>query len=252
MALRPSHDPRPPVQGPSPQSRPGGPWVRGAQHTQPSSSIISAPLSGPIFPGMALSDENDHQEQEGPVLLDERSAPNFRVAFGKLLSQSSSVEVAILRIRLAAVDLSGRELETVKRFRVLVAEANAQTVEEETYALTMDPLKRENLSRVLGLLRSGILEIRSAPLGGWSPDFSVFSGDCGPQSLLIGLHWFHRPFPHRGPAWAVRLGAEEARRAQARFGGLWKEAHDIGPAIRRLIERTAVRRPASSRLGLQP
>ncbi len=194
---------------------------------------------------MAPSDQKEQQHHEGPVLLDERTVPDFRVVFGKLLSQSSSVEVGILRIRLAAVDLSGRELASVRHFRVLVAEANAQTVEEESYALTMDPLKRENLTRVLGMLRTGILEIRSAPLGGWSPDFSIFSGDSGPQNLLLGLHWFHRPFPHRGPAWAVRLGVEEARQAQIRFEGLWKEAHDIGPAIRKLIERTSVRRTAS-------
>lgn len=182
------------------------------------------------------------RDRDRSGLLDERIPTNFRVVFGDLLSRSSSVEIAILRIRLAAVDLSEGELGKVKRFRVLVAEANAQTVEEEAYALTMDPLKRENLTRVLGLLRSDILEIRSAPLGGWSPDFSIFSGEGGPRDLLLGLHWFHQPFPHRGPAWAARFGANEACRAHLRFLELWEGAHDIGPAIRKLMERTALRR----------
>jgi len=57
------------------------------------------------------------------------------------------------------------------------------------------------------------------------------------------LHWFRRPFPHRGPAWAVSLGAKEARRAHLRFHELWKSSHDIGPAIRRLMERTAFPQP---------
>ena len=177
-------------------------------------------------------------------LLDERCATKFRVQFGKLLSASSTVDTAILRIRLGAVDLSARELKNLRRLRVLVAEVNAQTVEGETYALVMDPEKRQNLTRLLNLLQKGILQIRSAPLGGWSPDFSVFSLNHVPQAVLLGLHWFYRPFPHRGPAWAARFGAREASRAQARFHELWDGAHDIGPAILRMMERTSDRAPA--------
>ena len=180
-------------------------------------------------------------DQSHPALLDERSAKSFRAVFGDLLSRSCFVDAAILRVRLGAVDLSARELRGLHRLRVLVAEVNAQTVEGEAYALVMDPVKRENLTRVLTLLQTGVMEIRSAPLGGWSPDFTVFSQVQGPQALLLGLHWFHRPFPHRGPAWAARFGAEEAQRAHARFRELWAGAHDIGPAVLRLMERTRVR-----------
>jgi len=174
-------------------------------------------------------------------LLDERSTTSFRSLFGDLLSRSSAVDTAILQIRLGAVDLSARELTGLHRLRVLVAEVNARTVEGEAYALVMDPVKRENLNRVLNLLQTGVMEIRSAPLGGWSPDFTVFSADQCPHSLLMGLHWFHRPFPHRGPAWAVRFGAEEASMAHDRFHELWAGAHDIGPAVLRLMQGTSVR-----------
>ena len=174
-------------------------------------------------------------------LLDERSPKSFRTSFGDLLSRSTDVDAAVLRVRLGAVDLSAQELTGLHRLRVLVAEVNAQTVEGEAYALVMDPEKRENLTRVQNLLRTGIMEIRSAPLGGWSPDFTVFSGDQGPHSFLMGLHWFHRPFPHRGPAWAAIFGAPEALRGRARFRELWAGAHDIGPAVLRLMERTTVR-----------
>jgi hypothetical protein len=179
-----------------------------------------------------------------PNLLDERDPNGFRGIFGDLLSRSCAVETAILRIRLGAVDLSARELVGVRHLRVLVAEVNTQTVEAEAYALVMDPVKRMNLTRILTLLQTGILELRSAPLGGWSPDFSIFSGEEGPFSLLLGLHWFYRPFPHRGPAWATRFGAEEAALARARFEEIWRGAHDIRPAILRLVERTAVRASA--------
>jgi hypothetical protein len=182
-------------------------------------------------------------------LLDERSPEGFRHIFGELLTRSVALDTAILKIRLGAVDLSSHELSGLQRIRVLVAELSARTLEEEAYALVVDREKRDNLERILELLRRGSLEIRSAPLGGWSPDFSVFSGDHHPHSVLIGLHWFQRPFPHRGPAWAARFGAREARWAAGRFAGIWAGAHDIGPAVRRLLERAAQRREPHAGVG---
>lgn len=182
----------------------------------------------------------DSQSDCLPCLLDERSATSFRTIFGRALLRSRTVEAAILRIRLGSVDLSAREVAGVQGLRILVAEVNARTVEQEAYGLIMDPTKQQNLLRVLGLLEEGRMEIRSAPLGGWSPDFSIFSGGEGPHTLLLGLHWFRRPFPHRGPAWAARFGPDEARRAQLRFQELWEGAHDISPAVHRLIGSDAL------------
>lgn len=172
-----------------------------------------------------------------PELLDERGPLQFRTVFGKLLSESAEVDTAILNVRLGAVDFSSLEVSVLRRLRVLVAEVNAQTVEGEAHAMAVDPRKRRNLARLLRLFRDGILEVRSAPLGGWSPDFTVFSEDSSPHALLVGLHWFQWPFPHRGPAWAARFGPTEAHRAHARYEETWKNAHDISPAIRRLMER---------------
>lgn len=172
-----------------------------------------------------------------PFLMDERSPRRFRQVFGEILARSRTLETAILRIRLGAVDLTEAELAGVDRLRILAADVNARTVEEEAYGLRMDEEKRDSLTRILKLLREGRMEIRSAPLGGWSPDFSVFSGPDGPEAVIVGLHWFRRPFPHRGPAWAACFGPGEARAAQRRFGEIWREAHDIAPAILRLLER---------------
>jgi hypothetical protein len=184
-----------------------------------------------------------------PTFLDERSPRPFRAVFGELLSQSTGIDTAILRIRLGAVDLSAGEVASLQRFRVLLAEVNARTVEEEAYALRADPEKRTNLIRIMSLLQAGRLELRSAPLGGWSPDFSVFRSPAGPQAVILGLHWFKRPFPHRGPAWATVFGGEEAARAATRFQAIWDEAHDIGPAVLRLLERSS---KGSSRGVLEP
>jgi hypothetical protein len=175
---------------------------------------------------------------QGPLFLDERGARTLRTVFGELLNVSTGVESAVRRIRLSTVNLSAREVSGLHRLCVLVSEVNARTVEAEAYALDADPGKRENLRRIVELLKDGRLEIRSAPLGGWSPDFSVFSRDDEPQAVLMGLHWFRRPFPHRGPAWAAVFGAEEARKAHLRFREVWSSAHDIGPAVLRLLERS--------------
>jgi len=179
--------------------------------------------------------------QTQPFLMDERSPVPFRELFGRLLSNSTALDTAILRARLSGVDLSARELAGLHRLRILVAEINAKTLEEEAFALFVDPRKRETLSRIQGLLLGGRLELRSAPLAGWSPDFSVFSGPGGPTAVLLGLHWMLQPFPHRGPAWLACFGPDEAHRGRERFEELWKGAHEIGPAVLRLLQRATTR-----------
>ena len=183
----------------------------------------------------------EEHPQTQPFLMDERSPVPFRDLFGRLLSSSTALDTAILRARLSGVDLSARELAGLHRLRILVAEINAKTLEEEAFALFVDPRKRETLSRIKGLLLGGRLELRSAPLAGWSPDFSVFSGPGGPTALLLGLHWMLRPFPHRGPAWLACFGPDEAQRGRERFEELWKGAHEIGPAVLRLLQRATTR-----------
>jgi hypothetical protein len=178
-----------------------------------------------------------------PVLLDERGPVVFRDTFGSLLRESDRVDCAIANIRLGAVDFTADEVLALKRFRVLVAEVNARTVEGEAYAMSKDPEKRRNLLRLLRMFSAGILEIRSAPLGGWSPDFTVFCQSGTPRAALMGVHWFRKPFPHRGPAFAVRFSEREAAVAGARFQEVWRGAHDIGTAIQGLMNR--VREPGS-------
>lgn len=174
-------------------------------------------------------------------LLDERSPHPFRRLFGEFLRRSQGLDTAVLRARLGPVDLTAKELEGIRRMRVLVAEVSSGTLEDEAYGLAMDHSRRAHLERLLELLAQGRLHIRSAPLGGWSPDFSVFWRNDAPFALLLGLHWFQRPFPHRGPAWACWFGAREARAAAGRFEEIWEAAHEIGPAVGRILQRAASR-----------
>jgi hypothetical protein len=180
---------------------------------------------------------------EPSVLLDERGQPNFRDVFGHFARSSVDIATAVTRVRLGTLDLTSEDLDTVTGFRVLVAELNALHLTAEARGLVNDPDRVPRLSLIRGMLESGRLEVRSAPLGGWSPDFTVFADPAGPTAVLTGFHWFERPYPHRGPAFATLHGAAAARTASRRHLELWEEAHDVGPAIWNIISRASRRTP---------
>lgn len=171
------------------------------------------------------------------VLLDERRRPDFRDVFGALARRSSAIATAVTRVRLTTVDLGPEELAGVDRFRVLLSEMNAIRLESEAHALLHLRHRTPNLRLLTGLMEAGRLEVRSAPLGGWSPDFTVFEESGEPRWVLCGFHAFERPYPHRGPALAALHGDEGARLARTRFDELWDAAHDVGPTLWTLLSR---------------
>jgi hypothetical protein len=172
-----------------------------------------------------------------PGFFDEHSRPDFRAVYGKLLARSTQLEVALTSIRLSTLDLGQRELHGVTAIRLLLAEVSAVRLDAEAHAVMQRAEKRETLATLTSLLSLGVIEVRSSPLGGWSPDFSIFFEDDQPHAVVLGFHWFERPFPHRGPAFASVHGPDDARRAHARFDELWSRAHDIGPAVLGILER---------------
>lgn len=171
------------------------------------------------------------------ALLDERRRPDFRDVFGALAQESSEIATAVTRVRLSTVDLSPEELKRVRSFRVLVAEVNALTLDTEARLLETNPRRAPNLRLIAELLREGRLEIRSSPLAGWSPDFTVFGGPSGARAVITGPHWFERPYPHRGPALGALHFGDGARVAHRRHAELWEGAHDIGDAISGILSR---------------
>jgi hypothetical protein len=174
-------------------------------------------------------------------LLDERSRPDFRDVFGALARRSTEVATAVTRVRLSTLDLTRSEMEGVRRLRVLVAEVNALHLDAEARVLHGQPNRAEHLMFLTELLREGRLQVRSAPLAGWSPDFTVFSNSSGPIAVLAGYHWFERPYPHRGPALGSLHSGDAARLAAARYSELWEGAHDIGPAVWSILARARAR-----------
>ena len=161
------------------------------------------------------------------VLLDERSRPDFRDVFGHMVQASSDIAVAVTRVRLSTLDLDRADLAKVQSLRVLVAELNALTLDSEARLIRADARRAPRVKLFRDLLEEGRLEVRSAPLGGWSPDFTVFSNEKGPQSVVTGFHWVERPYPHRGPA----LSPMPIRLAAQGHAEPWKQAHGKCSAV---------------------
>jgi hypothetical protein len=174
-------------------------------------------------------------------LLDEWSRPDFRDLFGQFCCRATRLDVAVARIRLGGLDLQPSELSGVERIRVVLSEVNAVRLAGEADAALADPGKRQNVEVLRRLFQSARLELRAAPLAGWAPDFSVFTVGREADAALVGPHWFQRPYPHPGPAFASVHRGSGAAAAARRFQGLWESAHDIGPAIQAILESAARR-----------
>ena len=182
------------------------------------------------------------------ALLEERRRPDFREVFGALARQSDAVATAVTRVRLSTVDLTPEELASLDSFRVLVAELSALRLDAEARAMRSEPRRVANVNLLLDMMEAGRLEVRSAPLGGWSPDYTVFSREDRARTVLTGFHWFERPYPHRGPALASLHTEEGASLALRRFDEVWADAHDVGPAVWSILAR-AVDRASAGREG---
>lgn len=180
------------------------------------------------------------------TLIDERRRPDFRDVFGSLARDASAICTAVTRIRLTTLDLSAEELREVTDFKVLVSELSALRLDGEARALSAEPRRAANVGLLLDMLESGRITVRSAPLGGWSPDFTVFYEDGVPTWVVTGFHWFERPYPHRGPALAALLGGDAPRLAAKRFDELWESAHDVGPAVWTILARAGWRSGGTS------
>lgn len=194
----------------------------------------------PLLPGLRL---------EPATLISERGRPDFRDVFVEALRRSTDVAVAVTRVRLSTLDFEAKDLERLESMRVLVVEVNALTLDAEARLIQADPGQASRVGLYRNMLESGRLEVRSAPLGGWSPDFTVFSGARGPTAVLCGKHWFQRPHPHRGPALASLHFGRAARLAARRHGEVWDAAHDVGTAIWSILskaERGRRSRPAAT------
>lgn len=196
---------------------------------------------------MAFPDDVFHEAPSPAWLLDEESQPDFRTVYGRLARKAHRIDVAIRKIRLAGVSLGREELGAPATIRLILAEIDVLTMASEAESLAARPSGRWRLELIIRLLETGALDVRSAPLGGWAPDFTVFSGTESAHFTLVGPHWFERPYPHRGPAVAAVHRGAGARRLARRFRQIWEDAHDVRTPLLETLQEGWHRVPASGR-----
>jgi hypothetical protein len=175
------------------------------------------------------------------VLLDERSRPPLRAVIGALLASCDEADVAVTRVRIAALDLRADEVARVRRCRFLLGRLDAYALGA---AVPSGEDRRERVAALLRFLRSGAIEVRSAGMCAWMPDFSIYrgirSGGHIHAACLIGAHYFHEPAEH-GPSFTLAIDDDVAvRRAERRFEEMWQRSHDALPPVVHAIEQFAL------------
>ncbi|MEN8376461.1 MAG: hypothetical protein ABFS34_13530 [Gemmatimonadota bacterium] len=156
----------------------------------------------------------------------------------RLLARSHRADLAIARIRLAALRFGARDLARV-RVRLLLGRLDVDTVAGAPGAAVFDDRRKAELERLRGVLRSGRIQVRAAGMVRWDPDFSVFRRTGGPDSgtVLVGSHRFDVPHPGAVPTLCGILAHHHAiLRAEERFERLWDEGYDVHDVVREMLD----------------
>jgi len=174
-----------------------------------------------------------------PTLFDERAPRGLPERYMRLLRGASGLDVALRKLHLPSLLVLDRHtLVGLESVRVLLAEVSAARLDAEIHSAMLEPDRRDMVRALEEMLARKVIEVRAAPLGGWSPDFSIFRGPGGPSAVLLGPHCFERPFPYRGPAFtSLHDDVQAACLASRRFAELWSGSHDITAAVLRILAR---------------
>ncbi len=157
----------------------------------------------------------------------------------RLLARSATADLAIGRVRLAALRFERRDLARV-RIRLLVGRLDMDTVAGAPGAAVFDSGRKAELERLRGVLRSGRVQVRAGGMVRWDPDFSVFRQAEGPEAagcLLVGSHRFDHPDPGSVPALCgVLKDADALERAARRFESLWVDGYEVAPVAEEMLD----------------
>lgn len=175
---------------------------------------------------------------EVPRLLVEGAAPRFPTVYRRWLGRSTRTDIALTRLRIATLRLAPRDLARVRRIRLVLAELTTSAWEVETHRALLDPGRAPALRTLVRALQTGNLQVRSAPLAAWSPDFTVFHRDDGRPTALLGPHWLEATPGVPGPRFAFAVQGRDARRVSRCFARIWDSAYDVGPAVSSLLGGT--------------
>lgn len=161
------------------------------------------------------------------VLFDEYGDPPLRQTLGSLMATARTADFAIAHLRLGGLDLEPSEAGGLERCRVMIGHLDAASLLDSQDADT------GRIAMLLAFTRSGRLEMRTAPHHAWNPDFSIFRGlPGGGSAVLLGAHYFGRPYPLFGLAFTcVMTQPAPVLACSRRFEGLWDAGYDVLPAV---------------------
>lgn len=161
-------------------------------------------------------------------LFDGRTDPTFRQFLAQRMRASREAAFAIRRIRLARLDFAADEWRSLERCRVLVGRIDADALDGGP-----NRLEPERIALLLDLAACGRLEVRSAGLTAWEPDFSVLRGATDRDGVaILGCHRFTAGEPTEGPTLACATDDDAViRHAAARFDEIWHRGYDVLDAV---------------------
>lgn len=187
------------------------------------------------------------------MLIDEEGAPTPRQLIGQLLGSATHAEIAVSHVRLGAIDLGAAETQNVQHCRVLLDRLDAGSLASLDWsaaaavaAAAIDDAVRRAAHSAAALLRfitSDRVELRSAGVSSWRPDFSIYRGlsasPSAPRAVcLVGAHYFGQP-PAMPAFTCVCDDAAAVALALRRFEQLWERSHDVGDAVVAAVTRLA-------------
>jgi hypothetical protein len=170
------------------------------------------------------------------MLLDERTEPPLRQRIGRLMAGAHDAAFALTRVRLAVLDFGDDELGSLRRCRVLLGHLDASILHDTSDSVSHRAFA-PSFGRLVRFAASGRLEVRSAGLASWTPDFALIDRDGAPTALL-GAIQFGNPELLTGPMFTAAIrDAEAAALLRRRFDDLWEASHDVLPAISQVLQR---------------
>jgi hypothetical protein len=168
------------------------------------------------------------------VIVAEASSPDPRRVLGRLLRRSTCFDLAIGRVRLASIDFSVRDLLPVERCRVIVGGFDNRALLGAVGAAAAVPAHARNLRSLKKIIATGRLQLRSAGLWRWEPDFCLASGaglrpwfPAG-TAAMVGCLGLSGPLACTIPRFACLVGGTPSTDViRGSFDRLWVAGHDI-------------------------
>jgi hypothetical protein len=184
--------------------------------------------------------ENMTQRERAPVgvVVVERGTPDPRRVLGRLLERSRTFDLAVSGIRLASLVFRPRDIAATERCRVLIGGFDNHALLDAAFAAAAVPEHATNLRVLRDILASGRVEIRSAGVWRWNPDFCVAEGDRlrawfpSGSAGLVGYMGLGAAPLYVAPRLACLVSGHRSMMSlRGRFDELWNVGHDVRDVV---------------------